>query len=54
MIERDFQSMLSGVIRDKDGKIVSATAAIMRWMGRMNATQALLEGGKDDAGTGGI
>jgi len=54
MIERDFQSMLSGVIRDEDGKIVSATATIMRWMGRMNATQALLEGGKDDAGTGEI
>jgi len=54
MIERDFESMLSGVERDADGKIVSATATIMRWMGKMNATQALLEGGKDDAGTGEI
>ena len=52
MIERDFESMLSGVERDADGKIVSTTATIMRWMGKMNATQALLEGGKDDAGTG--
>jgi len=54
MVERDFESMLSGVIRDADGKIVSASATIMRWMGKMNATQALLEGGKDDAGTGEI
>ena len=51
MIERDFGSMLAGVKRDENGKIVSANATIMRWMGRMNATRALLEGGKNDAGT---
>lgn len=54
MIERDFGSMLAGVKRDENGKIVSANATIMRWMGRMNATRALLEGGKNDAGTGEI
>ena len=35
MIERDFESMLSGVTRDENGKIVSATATVMRWMGQM-------------------
>jgi len=54
MIERDFESMLSGVTRDENGKIVSATATVMRWMGQMNSTRALLEGGKNDAGTGEI
>ena len=52
MIERDFGSILAGVEHDENGKIVSANATIMRWMGRMNATRALLEGGKNDAGTG--
>ena len=52
MIERDFGSMLSGVQRDENGNIISAKATIMRWMGKMNATLALLEGGKNDAGTG--
>ena len=52
MVERDFTSMLGGIKRDETGRIVEAKATIMRWMGRMNATAALLEGGKDDAGTG--
>ena len=33
-------------------QIVSARATMMRWIGRMDAQRALVEGGKDDAGTG--
>ena len=33
-------------------QIVSARATMMRWMGKMDAQRALVEGGKDDAGTG--
>ena len=33
-------------------QIVSACATMMRWMGKMDAQRALVEGGKDDAGTG--
>merc|ERR1712106_172187 len=40
--------------RDENGKIVAATATGMRGVGQMNSTRALLEGGKDDAGTGEI
>eukprot|EP00092_Neocalanus_flemingeri_P008175 GFUD01008815.1.p1 GENE.GFUD01008815.1~~GFUD01008815.1.p1 ORF type:complete len:989 (+),score=163.46 GFUD01008815.1:223-3189(+) len=54
MVERNFTSMLGGIEHDENGRIVSAKATIMRWMGKMNATRALLEGGKDDAGTGEI
>ena len=54
MVERDFPSMLGGIERDENGYIVSAKATIMRWMGKMNTTRALLEGGKNDAGTGEI
>ena len=51
MVERDFTSMLGGIERDADGLIVTAKATIMKWMGIMNTTRALLEGGKNDAGT---
>ena len=52
MKEKNFPAMLSGVIRNGHDEIVSATATIMRWMGRMNATLALMEPA-DDSGTRG-
>ena len=44
--------MLSGILRDGEGQIVSASATIIKWMGRMNATLAL-ETPADDSGTRG-
>ena len=67
-MERNFTALLSGIQRDSNDEIVSATGTVsgrshlpcvaavlqvMRWMGRMNATKALLEGAADDAGTSG-
>ena len=52
MKEKNFPAMLSGVIRNGHGEIVSATATVMRWMGRMNATLALSQPA-DDSGTRG-
>ena len=68
MLEKDFISLLGGVERDDDGQVppchslatffslqvVSARAATMRWTGRMDAERALREGGRDNAGTGGL
>ena len=42
MIPKNFTKLLSKVKRDADGRIVSAEAAIMRWFGKMNATDARL------------
>ena len=68
LMERNFTALLSGIQRDSNDEIVSATGTVssrshlpcvaavwqvMRWMGRMNATKALLEGAADDAGTSG-
>ena len=50
--DKDFSSMLSNIRRNSEGQIVSASATIMKWMGRMNATLALLEPA-DDSGTRG-
>ena len=52
MKEKDFSSMLSGIQRDGLGKIMSASATMMKWMGRMNATLALMQPA-DDSGTRG-
>ena len=52
MKEKDFPSMLSGIQRDGFGKIMSASATLMTWMGKMNATRALTEPA-DDSGTRG-
>ena len=52
MKEKDFASMLSGIQRDGLGKIMSASATMMKWMGRMNATLALMQPA-DDSGTRG-
>ena len=52
MKEKNFPAMLSGEVRNAGGDIISATATIMRWMGRMNATLALTEPA-DDSGTRG-
>jgi len=52
MREKDFLPLLGGVERGGDGKIISARATTMMWIGKMDAVQALQEGGKDDAATG--
>lgn len=52
MKEKDFPSMLSGIQRDGFGNIMSASATLMTWMGKMNATRALTEPA-DDSGTRG-
>ena len=52
MKEKDFPSMLSGIQRDGFGNIMSASATMMTWMGKMNATRALTEPA-DDSGTRG-
>ena len=52
MKDKDFPSMLSGIQRDGFGNIMSASATLMTWMGKMNATRALTEPA-DDSGTRG-
>ena len=52
MKEKNSPAMMSGVVRNAAGDIISATATIMRWMGQMNATLALTEPA-DDSGTRG-
>jgi len=52
MTERDFKSLLGGIVYDDNDQIINATATKMMWMGKMNATRALAEGGSDVAGTG--
>ena len=41
MIERNFTSMLSGITRDDNGRIIGAKAAVINWLGKMNTTSAL-------------
>jgi Niemann-Pick C1 protein len=42
LIEKNFTSMLSNIRRDSvSGKIIGAEAAVMRWLARMNTTNAL-------------
>ena len=50
--EKDFIGMLSGVQRDVGGNIMAASATIVKWIGRMNATLAKTEPA-DDSGTRG-
>ena len=45
LMETNFTSYLSGVERNDDGRIVSATATVMRWFGDMNMTAAKETGG---------
>jgi len=52
LTENDFLPLLSGLTKDADGLVVGAQATTMKFMGRMNATLAMAEGGSDDAGTG--
>ena len=40
LTETNFTSFLSGVERDDTGRIVSASATVMRWLGDMNMTAA--------------
>jgi len=53
LTEKDFKPLLGGVTYGADNKtIIKARAVKMEWIGRMNTTAALLEGGSDTAGTG--
>ena len=42
LTETDFSKFLGGIERDADGRIVSARATTMRWIGRMNMTSSKL------------
>ena len=44
-VETDFTQYLSGIVRDDRGRIVSASATVMRWFGNMNMTAAKETGG---------
>ena len=44
--------MLGGISYDGSGRIVGARSVYMKWMGRMNSTIALEEGGSNTEGTG--
>ena len=44
MIEKDFVRLLGGVGHDPAGRIVSAKAASLEFIGKMNGTAAKLEG----------
>ena len=41
LIERNFTSLLSGITRDENGRIIGAKAAVINWLGKMNTTSAL-------------
>ena len=45
LVETNFTQYLSGVERDEAGRVVSATATVMRWFGNMNMTAAKETGG---------
>ena len=47
LMETNFTKYLSGVERDESGRIVSATATTMRWIGDMNMTAAKEVGAPD-------
>lgn len=38
-MEKDFRRLLGGVTYDAKGNVVSAQATIVRWIGKMNASQ---------------
>ena len=44
MVEKNFTEFLGGVEFDPRGRILSAEAAILKFMGKMNATAAKIEG----------
>jgi Niemann-Pick C1 protein len=44
LTERNYTELLSAVEHDSTGRIVSARATVMRWLGVMNATAAKLDG----------
>ena len=45
LVETNFTNYLSGVRRDEAGRVVHATATVMRWFGNMNMTAAKETGG---------
>lgn len=45
LVETNFTQYLSGVERDAEGRVVSASATVMRWFGNMNMTAAKETGG---------
>merc|ERR1712012_809355 len=42
MIPKNFTKLLANVTRDNNGRIISAEATVIRWFGKMNATDARL------------
>ena len=42
LIPKNFTKLLAGVKRDADGRIISAQATVIKWLGQMNATEARL------------
>ena len=42
LIPRNFTNLLSNVKRDSTGRIIGAEATVMRWLGKMNGTEAKL------------
>jgi len=52
LAERDFSELLGGVTKDENGKITGARAVLMKWMGKMNSSLAIAEGGSNSEGTG--
>jgi len=41
-VQKNFADYLGGIRYDEKGKIVGAQATVIRWFGKMNATDALL------------
>ena len=46
LIERNFTKLLSGIVRNKAGEIISAKSTLIQYFGDMNATEALLDPAK--------
>lgn len=44
LVEKNFKDVLGGLELDSDGRIVSAKAMFLSFVGKMNATQAKLDG----------
>ena len=42
LIPKNFTKLLAGVKRDANGRIISAKATVIKWLGQMNATEARL------------
>ena len=51
-LEKDYKPLLGGVEYDEAGRISGAKSVYMKWMGRMNSTQAMNPQGPATQSTG--